>query len=65
MSQIRDLLEQRFSNNTVAPNHFGELLMDYQGSGLAPPHMIQELTIGWRAGTLGAHLGSDAIPTPV
>src|SRR5205823_4104157 len=55
MSQIRDLLERRFPNNNVAPEHFGELLTDYQGCGLAPPHMIQELTTGGER-ALWAHI---------
>jgi hypothetical protein len=55
MSQIRDFLLKRFPNNTVASDHFGELLSDYQRSGLAPPNMVREVISGDERG-LWAHI---------
>jgi hypothetical protein len=54
MSRISDALEKRFPNNAVAPGHFGELLAAYEASGLAPPHMRQEVAAGERG--LRAHI---------
>jgi hypothetical protein len=44
MASLADFLATRFPNNDVAPGHFGELLTDYASSGLAPPHLLQEVT---------------------
>lgn len=76
MSKITNFLAERFPNNPIAPNHFGELLTDYQCSGLPPPNMVQELTKGgdralwahiWEA-MLFRHLsalGVDLLPSRV
>jgi hypothetical protein len=39
-------LQRRFPNNTVAPDHYGELLTQYAASGLSPPHLVAEIETG-------------------
>src|SRR5688572_13646660 len=46
MSQLAQFLLERFPENNVAPKHFGDLLEAYRDSGLAPPHLIPEVTSG-------------------
>jgi type I restriction enzyme S subunit len=41
--RIADALQKRFPNNTIAPKHYGELLVAYQESGLAAPHILTEI----------------------
>jgi hypothetical protein len=53
MTWISEVLEKRFPNNPVAPRHFGDLLAEYEASGLAPPNMRQEVEAGERG--LRAH----------
>jgi type I restriction enzyme S subunit len=55
MSQISNILEERYPNNFTAQSHFGELLSAYQGCGLAPPHLLQELATG-EEGKFWAHM---------
>ena len=54
MSWISEVLEKRFPNNAVAPAHFGELLVAYEASRLAPPNFRQEVSSGERG--LRAHI---------
>jgi hypothetical protein len=54
MTWISEALERRFPNNTVAPEHFGELLAEYEASCLAPPNMRPEVEAGERG--LRAHI---------
>ena len=54
MTWISKALAERFPNNAVAPAHFGELLAEYESSGLAPPNMRQEVEAGERG--LRAHI---------
>lgn len=42
MDRLQDFLYRRFQND-VAPPHFSGLLRDYIASGLAPPHLEQEI----------------------
>jgi hypothetical protein len=46
MSKITEFLVHRFPQNKVAPGYFGELLSAYEASGLAPPHLVAEVTSG-------------------
>lgn len=46
MSDIRKNLANRFPGNSTAQEHFGDLLMAYQDSGLAPPNLRQEMATG-------------------
>jgi len=43
MKNIMNILQQRYPNNSHAVEHFGNLLINYYKSELAPPHMISEL----------------------
>jgi hypothetical protein len=44
--RIAAVLQKRFPNNSIAPNHFGELLTQYADSGLSPPHLVTEIETG-------------------
>ena len=46
MSRITNFLAQRFFQNAPALEHYGELLSEYECSGLAPPHLAMEVTSG-------------------
>lgn len=41
--RIVEALQTQFPNNSVAIDHFGELLNQYAKSGLSPPHLVAEL----------------------
>lgn len=43
MNKIYKIIKKRFPLNTVATHHFGKILIAYQESGIAPPHLIAEL----------------------
>lgn len=45
-ARIAGFLETKFPNNTIAADHYGDLLIPYAQSGLAPPHMQSELETG-------------------
>jgi hypothetical protein len=55
MAQLREFLNQRFPDNSVAPSHFESLLAAYQESRLAPPNLISEVTSG-EEGKLWSHV---------
>ena len=44
MTWISEALERRFPNNTVAPEHFGELLAEYEASCL---YQVSESVTRW------------------
>lgn len=44
--RIHTALQSHFPNNHVAQEHFGELLTHYVESGLAPPHLVNEIEAG-------------------
>jgi hypothetical protein len=46
MSEIKRFLVTHFSGNNDYAEHLGQLLDEYQGSGLAPPHLVSEITSG-------------------
>lgn len=46
MSDIRKNLANQFPGNSTAQEHFGDLLIAYQDSGLAPPNLRQEMATG-------------------
>lgn len=52
---LASFLKQRFPENTVMSDHVVGLLDDYERSGLAPPHMLEEVTSG-EEGKLWAHI---------
>jgi type I restriction enzyme S subunit len=46
MSEIRKFLVIRFTGNNDYAEHLGRLLVEYQESGVAPPHLVSEITSG-------------------
>ncbi len=45
-ARIAGFLGSKFPNNKIAPDHYGDLLIPYAQSALAPPHMLAELETG-------------------
>ena|ERR1700730_7878161 len=39
-------LHGRYPNNSVAPKHYGKLLLSYAESGFGPPHLVDEIETG-------------------
>jgi hypothetical protein len=46
MSRITEFLAERFSGNDCYAEHLGELLSAYEDSGLASPHLVEEVVNG-------------------
>jgi hypothetical protein len=44
--RIAAALERRFPNNKIAPPHFGQLLTEYVGANIGPPHLVDEVETG-------------------
>lgn len=44
--RINVALDGHFPKNPVAISHFGDLLSEYRGSGIAAPHLIEEIETG-------------------
>ncbi|MES2255510.1 MAG: hypothetical protein V4559_10765 [Pseudomonadota bacterium] len=53
--RLEAVLAKRFPNNQIYPGHLLRLLTEYADSGLAPPHMIEEIETG-EEGKLWSHL---------
>lgn len=41
--RIAEAMHERFPNAIGSPNHFGELLAQYDKSNLSPPHLVMEI----------------------
>src|ERR1051325_8261226 len=43
IERMRPCLNKRFPNNDFAPKYYGDLLAEYLGCGLSPPHVVREI----------------------
>lgn len=44
MNQVQSIVNARYPENVNASQHFGELLLEYEESGFAPPHLIDAIS---------------------